>query len=36
MEIYLYRKNNKNFTELDYKLLKKKASLINQLRKIPS
>lgn len=36
MEIYTFRKNNKNFSDIDYKIIKKKASLINQLRKIPS
>jgi hypothetical protein len=35
LEIYEYRKNKPSSEKVDYNLLKKKASLINQLRKIP-
>ena len=34
MEIYHYRKNTPASEPIDYKLLKKRASLINSLRKI--
>ena len=35
LEIYYYRKNKSSTEKVDYNQLKKKASLINQLRKIP-
>ena len=35
LEIYEYRKNKPSSEKVDYSLLKKKASLINQLKKIP-
>ena len=35
LEIYDYRKNKSSIEKVDYVQLKKKASLINQLRKIP-
>ena len=35
LEIYDYRKNKPSTEIVDYDQLKKKASLINQLRKIP-
>jgi hypothetical protein len=34
MEIYNYRKNKPALESIDYKQLKKSASLINSLRKI--
>ena len=35
LEIYEYRKNKPSSEKIDYNVLKKKASLINQLRKVP-
>jgi hypothetical protein len=35
LEIYEFRKNKPASEKVDYSILKKKASLINQLRKIP-